>query len=62
MVFLQTIFYGKSNDQQRRELVVQFGEQAVNKAEQGYSKFVGPVNSKILFSKHFKAACQAAKL
>lgn len=56
-----TMIYGKTYTQRRNELVVMFGENAVNSAEAATSKYVGPVTTKILFSKHFEACCYAAK-
>jgi hypothetical protein len=58
---IHKIIYGKTYTQRRNDLVVMFGETAVNKAEIATSRYVGTITAKILFSKHFEASCHAGK-
>lgn len=60
MIFLTSKLIKKRKiDKRRRELVVQFCEEAVNIAEISTSKYAGPVD-KYIFSREFEAICHAA--
>lgn len=59
---MNKILYKRSYSQRRNDLVVEFGEDAVNIAEIATSRFASPLSLRVISSSQFKSTCYAAKI